>query len=65
MKCRHWKRLFIGWVLVNLILSAPAAAKYTGDCPLGSCDTERWMLVAELAFDMLSGGGLGGCTPGP
>lgn len=65
MKRRHWKRLFIGWVLVNLLLSAPAAAYYTGDFPLGGPDIKPWMLVAELAADMLSGGGLGGCTPGP
>lgn len=64
MKRRHWKRLFIGCVLVNLLLSAPAAAYYTGDCPFGSCDTQPWMLVAEFASNMLSGGGLGGCTPG-
>ncbi len=63
MECRHWKQLFIGWVVVNLLLSAPAAAKYRGD--YDGSDIKPWMLVAELASNMLPGGGLGGCTSGP
>jgi len=74
MKRRHWKRLFIGWVLVNLLLSAPAAAQYnvvtypvytygSSSSDDDGWDIKPWMLAAGLASNMLSGG-VGGCTPG-
>ncbi len=69
MKCRHWKRLFIGWVLVNLLLSTPAMARYCGSGGCwdddGGLGIKPWMLVAEIASNMLSGGDFGGCTSGP
>ncbi|MHC4066706.1 MAG: hypothetical protein ACYSUI_19695 [Planctomycetota bacterium] len=73
MKRRQWKRLLVGWVLVSLVLSAPAAAQYTywtthdyGYSPGDSGDDgpgiKPWMLLAGLVSSAASGGSLGGCT---
>ena len=72
MKRRQWKRLFVGWVLVNLLLTAPATAQYTYTYWVPSYDSggssddgpgiKPWMLLAGLASSTASGGGIGGCT---
>jgi len=76
VKPRRWKRLLVGWVLINLALNVPAGAQwvdyyvydYVPYHPSGYSsgddgpDGKPWMLIAGLSSTVLSGGSLGGCT---
>jgi hypothetical protein len=74
MKRRNWKRLFVGWFLVNLLLSTPAVAQYTyyywdsypsygsGGSSDDGLGIKPWMILAYTGYYALSSGGLGGCT---
>lgn len=70
MKRRHWRRLLVGWVLVGMFLSTPAVAQYYcyGGCSSGGDDDglgiKPWMILAFVAYYVLSAGGLEGCTTG-
>jgi hypothetical protein len=75
MKLHQWKRLLVGWVLVGILLSAPAMAQYTyyywdyvpyygsGGSSDDGLGMKPWMIVAMLAQYAIFGGGLDGCTP--
>ena len=68
MQRRHWKRLLIGWVIVSMLLSTPAMARYCGSGGCwdddGGLGINPWMIPVYLVGSALSAGEFEGCRRG-